>query len=241
MTEIELDAHGFPKANGIFETIKTVDGGVIALERHMRRAVNSAKILGISLPTEELIRSEILRVISSEPHQIGRLRICFAQDLFHLSHETYREADEPARLNFFSQTVVGDIHKHFPYDLRFSLIAGANDEGFHDSILFNDRNEITETAVSNLAFLISGEWVTPPITSGLLPGVIRAIAIEECGVKVRTIHVSEIPEIESGFMLSSLRIAQPISHIGEMRLQIREASLALEAKIRANCKPVSIG
>ena len=88
---------------------------------------------------------------------------------------------------------------------------------------------------------IADQWVTPPITSGLLPGVVRGIAIEECSVKVRTVHISEIPEIESAFLISSLRLAQPISHIGEMKLKIGEASLELKAQIIASSKPLSVG
>jgi len=241
MSQLEVDEHGFPKAAGIFETIKTVKGAPIALGRHMRRALESAMELGITLPAEESIRTEIIRIIAENPHETGRLRLCFGQNLFHLSHDSYVEQSEPARLNFYSQTVIGAIHKLFPYDYRFSLIEAANDEGYHDSVLFNEKNEITETAVANLVFLISGEWVTPPISSGLLPGVVRAIAIENCGVKVRPIHVSEIPEVESGFMLSSLRIAQPVSHIGDMKLKIGDASRELEAQIRAHSQPVSVG
>jgi branched-subunit amino acid aminotransferase/4-amino-4-deoxychorismate lyase len=236
-----FDSHGFPIASGIFETIKTVDGLPIALGQHMRRALASGAELGIPIPSEDLIRAEIIRVLNENPHPIGRLRLCFSQELFHISHDSYTEQEGPARLNFHSKTMIGSIHKRFPYDDRFALIEAANDEGFHDSILFNAANEITETAVSNLVFLIAGEWFTPPITSGILPGVIRAIAIEKCGVKVRSIHISEIPEIESGFVISSLRVAQPISHIGEMRLKIGDASRALEEQIRANCTPASVG
>ena len=241
MTIMEFDSHGFPRGSGIFETIKTVDGSPIALGRHMRRALESALELGIPMPSEDFIRVQLLHILEENPHEVGRLRICFGKDLFHISHSAYSEQTEPARLNFYSQTVIGAIHKLFPYDHRFALIEAANDEGFFDSILFNEKNEITETAVANLVFLINGEWVTPPISSGILPGIIRAISIEHCNVKVRPIHVSEIPDIESGFLLSSLRITQPISHIGEMKLKIGDASRDLEEQIRANCKPVSVG
>lgn len=241
MSSVALDSHGFPQGSGIFETIKTVNGAPIALGRHMRRALESALELGIAIPSEDFIRDEIVRVLAEYPHDLGRLRICFGKDIFHITHDSYAELTEPARLNFHTQTVIGSAHKLFPYDDRFALIDAANDEGFHDSILFNEKNEITETAVSNLAFYLGGEWVTPPITSGILPGVIRAIAIEECKVRVRPVHVSEIPEVESGFLLSSLRIAQPISHIGDMKLKIGDASRVLEEQIRANCKPVSVG
>ena len=50
---LELDSHGFPKTSGIFETIKTVNGQPIALARHMRRALDSARSLGLKMPPEE--------------------------------------------------------------------------------------------------------------------------------------------------------------------------------------------
>ena len=238
---IELDAYGFPKSSGIFETIKSVDGNLVSLNRHMRRAADSARELGIAIPGEEVIRQEIVRVLADTPFPIGRLRICFGNDLFTVTHDEYLERTEPANVNFYSETVIGSQHKLFPYDFRFSIIESARNEGFDDSILFNAKNEITESAVSNLVFLVDGEWITPPITAGLLPGVVRAIAIEQCSVKVRPVHVSEIPEVESAFLLSSLRIAQPISHIGDMKVKIGEASLELQARINAYSQPVSVG
>ena len=241
VSAIEFDAHGFPKSSGIFETIKTVEGAPIALGRHMRRALESALALEILIPDEEFIRTELVRVLSENPHALGRMRICFGQNLFHTTHEAYVEQSEPATLNFYSQTVIGSIHKTFPYDDRFALIKAAHDEGFHESVLFNKKNEVTESATANLVFRISGEWVTPPITAGILPGVVRAIAIEECAVKVRSIHISEIPEVESAFLLSSLRIAQPVSHIGDMKLKMGDASRDLEEQIRAHSQPVSVG
>jgi branched-subunit amino acid aminotransferase/4-amino-4-deoxychorismate lyase len=41
----------------------------------------------------------------------------------------------------------------------------------------------------------------------------RALVIENFNVMVRSIAVSEVPDIESAFLLSSLRIAQPIASI----------------------------
>ena len=238
---IELDSYGFPRTSGIFETIKTIDGKPIALARHMRRAINSALELGITLPDEESIRVQLSQVLGAQKFATGRLRLCFADNLFHISHDEYEELQSPSNLNFCSQTVLGFIHKKFPYDHRFAILKSARDEGFDDSILFNAKNEITETAVSNLVFCIDGAWVTPPITSGVLPGIVRAVAIEECGVSVRPIHISEVPEIQSGFLVSSLRIAQPIAFIGDMKLEIGQSSRELEALIRAHLQPVSVG
>lgn len=237
----ELDKYGFPHASGIFETIKTVNGNPIALNRHMRRAIDSARELGISMPGEETLRSELISVLASTRFPVGRLRICFWNKSFLVTHHEYEELIEPARVNFRSETVHGSVHKKFPYDERFQILDAAKDEGFDDSILFNRKNEVTETAVSNLVLRIANQWVTPPITAGVLPGVVRGIAIEECGVKVRPVHISEIADVQSAFLLSSLRLAQPISHIGEMKLSIGEASLELKTQIIASSNPLSVG
>lgn len=238
---LELDSHGFPKTSGIFETIKTLNGQPIALARHMRRALDSARSLGLKMPPEEELRTDLRKILHDEPHEVGKLRICIYADGFHLSHDEYTEPTSPLRFTFFSQTVLGEEHKQFPYDHRFELLKSAQDEGFDDCILFNVKNEVTESAVANLLFLIQGTWVTPPISAGVLPGVIRAIAIEECDVKVRPIHISEIADVESAFSLASLRIAQPISHIGEMKLKIGDASEDMEARIRSHTQPHSVG
>ena len=238
---LELDSHGFPKTSGIFETIKTLNGQPIALARHMRRALDSARSLGLKMPPEEELRTDLRKILHDEPHEVGKLRICIYADGFHLSHDEYTEPTSPLRFTFFSQTVSGEEHKQFPYDHRFALLKSAQDEGFDDCILFNVKNEVTESAVANLLFLIQGTWVTPPISAGVLPGVIRAIAIEECDVKVRPIHISEIADVESAFSLASLRIAQPISHIGEMKLKIGDASQDMEARIRSHTQPHSVG
>lgn len=237
----EFDAHGFPKTSGIFETIKTINGEPIALGRHMRRALDSALALGIQMPPEEELRSQLVTLLNKRTFDVGKLRICIYAEGYHISHYAYIEKTEPLRLTFFSQTVPGEHHKQFPYDHRFEILKAAQDEGFDDCILFNGKNELTESAVANLLFLIHGDWVTPPISAGVLPGVIRAIAIEKCNVKVRPIHISEIPDIESGFSLASLRIAAPISHIGEMKLKIGDTSQDMEAQIRSHAQPHSVG
>ena len=74
---MQLDKYGFPQTSGLFETIKTVDGNPISLNRHMRRALDSARDLGISMPGEEALRDELIQVLSSTRFPTGRLRICF--------------------------------------------------------------------------------------------------------------------------------------------------------------------
>jgi branched-subunit amino acid aminotransferase/4-amino-4-deoxychorismate lyase len=65
---------------------------------------------------------------------------------------------------------------------------------------------------------IDGQWVTPPLTDGALPGVVRALILENCDVSVRSIDFSEMHKIESAFLIGSLRIAQSIDSIDSRSL-----------------------
>lgn len=238
---IERDAAGFPLGQGIFETIKTVDGKVIALGRHMRRALKSAEACGFSIPGEEELRSAILEILDTKPQAVGRLRLCFAEDFFDITHEKYEEVTTTARVNFYSPTVSGLLHKRYPYDERLFILEQARLEGFDESLLFNSRNQICEAATANVIFLIDGQWITPPLSAGILPGVMRALAIEKCGVKVDNIHISQVSDISAGLLVSSLRVAQTIAYIGDMKLKIDQDCEYLASQIRASAMPDSVG
>ena len=100
---------------------------------------------------------------------------------------------------------------------------------------------MTETGLSNLAFLFNDQWLTPPISSGILPGIMRAVAIERCGVQVRNIHISEIPDASEVTLLSSLKIAQPVVQIGELRLACGAQSQAFTSQMREKVEYFSVG
>ena len=46
--------------------------------------------------------------------------------------------------------------------------------GVFDTLLFNERGEITEFTRGNVALKLDGVWWTPPLASGLLAGTYRA-------------------------------------------------------------------
>lgn len=209
----------------------------------MRRALTAARAENIPMANEDLLRSEIKRVLEETPFEVGRLRIAFTHQGFAITHDPYQELSEGGYLTFSQQTskAVGEQYKKFPYDLRYEIVDEARAHGFDDAMVFNSANNVTETGISNLAFLFGDTWFTPPISAGLLPGVMRAIAIERCGVEVRNIHISEIPEAQEVFLLSSLKIAQPVVQIGEHRLPCGESSQAFGRQMREKVEYFSVG
>ena len=50
-----------------------------------------------------------------------------------------------------------------------------------DVVLVNGRGELTEVTTANLAVRCDGRWWTPPVHSGLLPGVERGRLVEPAG------------------------------------------------------------
>ena len=54
-------------------------------------------------------------------------------------------------------------------------------------LLWNERGEVTETCVANLAGRIDGEWVTPPLSCGLLNGTYRSWLLDEGVLRERVI------------------------------------------------------
>ena len=60
---------GWMEGAGVFETIRTVNNAPWALSRHMRRAVNSAKQLGFSIASEEVLRSAVALLCEVEKAQ----------------------------------------------------------------------------------------------------------------------------------------------------------------------------
>ena len=233
----------FPEGFGLFETLRTESGRVAEFTRHMRRALTAARAHGIAMPAEEEIRSEIAQVLVRVPYEIGRLRVCVGNRGLIVTHDLYEEVTESGYLTFSPHTskALGEQFKTYPYDARYEVVDQARVHGFDDAIVFNKFNNVTETGISNIAFRFGDIWVTPPISAGILPGVMRAIAIERCGVQVRNVHITEVPDASEIILLSSLKIAQPVQQLGEMRLQSGPSAQALAAQMRDKVEYFSVG
>ena len=74
-----------------------------------------------------------------------------------------------------------------------------------DVVLLNERCEVTETTIGNLAVRLDGRWWTPPTTSGCLPGVERGRLLELGVLQERVLNAAELLAAEDLAVLSSLR------------------------------------
>jgi len=74
-----------------------------------------------------------------------------------------------------------------------------------DVLLINERGEVTESAIANLVVAMDGRLYTPPIHSGLLPGVFRAELLEGGRIVERVIRPEDLEKAEAVYLVNSLR------------------------------------
>lgn len=216
-----LNSDGWPLGQGIFETLRTEDGHVQLLMRHMRRAVSSGRTLDIPIPAEERIEDAISHLLKSRLFAVGRLRLTFSQDHFIATHDEYIDDDQELKIKTRDSDCLanGRQHKSFPYTKNLDELKLAKSEGFGEILFVDQDMQISEGAVSNYAFRINGQWITTPISAGILPGVIRALAIERCDVLVRDLSLRDVAKADAVIAMSSLKIAKAVAAIDGRNLK----------------------
>ena len=241
IADVPCNESGWLLGTGIFETIKTVNRSPYLLALHLQRAATSAKLLGINLPSIPSVELAVRELLIAEPNVNGHLRISFdVNGQWSAIHLPYQPLTAPAKIRIHSDPLMspGARIKSYPYDQRLAILNEAKLLGFDEAIVYNTQGNISEGAVSNIMAQINGQWITPPISDGALPGIMRGLVIENCRVAIATIPISHIGDITSAFLLSSLRIAQPISSIEGRHLQV---SQALKEEIHAKAVASSLG
>ncbi len=78
-------------------------------------------------------------------------------------------------------------------------------EGFDEVIFLNNRGEVTEGAISNIFVKLNGEWVTPLVSCGLLPGIRRRMALKELNAREQVLVPENLKEAEELVLTNSVR------------------------------------
>ncbi len=95
----------------------------------------------------------------------------------------------------------------------------AHEQGFDEVVLLNERGEVAECTSANIFVAQGGQVYTPPISSGCLPGVTRAVLIEEVRpssglrVKEKTLLLNDLESADEVFITSTTRELLPVVSI----------------------------
>ena len=88
----------------------------------------------------------------------------------------------------------------------------AEAKGAFDTLFFNERGELTEGGRSNVFVKLGGQWWTPPLASGVLPGVMRSVLLDEAsGLQAgeRVLTQADLLNAEALLVCNALRGAVP--------------------------------
>jgi branched-chain amino acid aminotransferase len=95
----------------------------------------------------------------------------------------------------------------------------AHEQGFDEVILLNERGEIAELTSANI-FVAHGDRVsTPPLSSGCLPGITRAILLEIAKVEERTLLPADLESADEVFISSTTRELMPVSAVEGLKIR----------------------
>lgn len=171
-----------------FETMGIVRGALPLWDRHMARLGTAASELGVVRAVFEVptgLREAALAEASCHGHDVVRIELAPAGDVVTWRvHTRMRHVLEgpvvlvpavarrapclpPAHLKALPRTA---------YD---AVLVEARAAGADDGIVVGDDGAVLETALGNLLLWIGGQWVTPVLDGRVLPGISRAVLLEQ--------------------------------------------------------------
>ncbi|HZG03109.1 MAG TPA: aminodeoxychorismate lyase [Streptomyces sp.] len=227
--------HGLTVGDGVFETVKTVDGRPFALTRHLDRLALSARGLGLPEPDLEEVRRACAAVVEANPMPLGRLRITYTGGLSPLGSDrgdapptlvvalggASRRPDTTAVVTVpWTRNERGALTglKTTSYAENVVALARAHRHGASEALFGNTVGLLCEGTGSNVFVVLDGELHTPPLASGCLAGITRALVMEWVGAKETDLPLDVLTRAEEVFLTSSLRDVQAVHRVDDREL-----------------------
>ncbi len=240
---------------GVFSTIKVSAGVLFAFERHWARLSRDAGLLRVPFPWDiDTLRAQLLRLVQANQAHDATLRILVTRNAGTMwSHPVPGQpADLVAltapRSSWGASARLGIVANARHAGSRFAgskttswahnlvWYEEAHLQGHDEVLLLNERGEVSECTSANLFAVFGSEILTPPLSSGCLPGITRELLLET--VRTPAYQVREAPllleDLERAdgiFITSSTRDLLPVREIEG--LSIRHDQTARDALMAA--------
>lgn len=222
---------GLAVGHGVFETMVAHGGVVFALDRHLERLGDSLEKLSMPVPERAHLRAAVSEVVSANRLTRGRARVRISvgggdnplaggKAPGNVIVTAVPQPDPAA----FARVIISPYthNENSPLAGIKSASYGANllayrhavAQGADEALMPNTQGALCEGTMSNF-FLVHGDSVTtPPLDSGCLPGITRAIVIGLCAslqipCDETTVSGRELHHATGLFLTSSARGVQP--------------------------------
>ena len=223
--------HAIIVGDGVFETLKVVDGVPFALTRHLGRLKRSADGLGLPEPDDGLVRRAVAETLAAD-REAGRLRITWSSGPGPLGSDrgggpgTLLVASSPGtvwpktvrvHLCEWTRNERGALTglKTTSYAENVRALEAAHQQEASEALLTNTQGRLCEGTGTNVFLVVDGQLVTPPLSSGCLAGITRELVLELTEVVEREIEPAEFAVASEAFLTSSTREVGAISAVDD--------------------------
>ena len=244
---------------GVFSTLRVYDGVLFAWDRHWKRMKHDAQRMRVPFPAEpQWIEDRLHRLVEANEAWNATLRVVIVRNWGGMwegpaSNRPYDLIAFTADVNQWAPAMklgVVPQARHAASEFSGAKILSwaenltryerSHEQGFDEVVLLNERNEVAECTSANL-FAVQGDRVyTPPVSSGCLPGVTRAVLLEEVKVPGLTIEekVLRLEDLEAAdevFLTSTTREVLPVISVDGLKIsQKRAVADRLQSAFREN-------
>jgi para-aminobenzoate synthetase / 4-amino-4-deoxychorismate lyase len=196
-----------------FQLIETMlwDGRFSFLSMHLDRLEASAEYFSFSCERGAITAQLIEASSRFQPEQLYRVRLLLNASGNATVTATKHRPDASTGLIRLSRqrTSSKDVflrHKTTQRKLYESQYAEARANGFDDVIFLNEKEEVTEGTISNIFIRRADQLLTPPLSSGVLPGVFRRHLLETTAdAEERVLKLPDLESADAVFLCNSVR------------------------------------
>ncbi len=191
----------------LLETLAYVRGeGFRHLDRHLARLARSAAYFGFRVDANR-VPDLIRRAVGHREQARVRLVLRENGDLAVTAIPLPETDARLVRVAVDTQPVRSDSlwQKHKTNRRSTYHAALRRHPAADDVLMINEHGNITETTIANVAVRFGNNWYTPPLESGCLPGIARAVALDANTVTERTVAVDDVYQCDALALISSVR------------------------------------
>jgi branched-chain amino acid aminotransferase len=236
---------GFTLGDGMFETIRVVDGKPQHLQRHLRRLraglavlalplaltdADLADAIAVALRANGLESAAVRLTVSRGPALRGVMPPPASEPTVLVA--SGRLPDIAAAADAITCTVtrrneMSPLSRIKSLNFLDSVLARqeAARRGADEALLLNTRGYVAEATAANILVLRNGALVTPPVADGALPGIMREVLIERCDAREAPLLVEDLLAADAVFLSSSLAL-RPLASIDGRPIGTRSDVLA---------------
>ncbi len=250
---VPAEDRGFLLGDGLFETLLAVDGSPRWWQAHWERLERSAAALGFMLPRSEaetladvhlaLEANDLTRGLAAVRLTVTRgrgSRGYWSEDihspLLLVTAARYHRRSTPLRaitVAEFPRNERSPLCHHKTTSALELVLAQrtAHQRGADVALLVNTRREWVEASYANLFLVIEGELLTPPLESGVLPGIARAFLQQKLPVREAPIAAEMWAQAQAAFLTNSLMGARSLGWVDGYEMDITNPLVQEAAEI----------